>query len=352
MKKKLLVIVAFILFCIAAVPSRADAEPSVSARNAVLMDMDSGRVLTSKSAHERRSIASITKIMTALLAIESGRMNEKVKFSDRALQVEGSSLYLEKGQSLTLEELVYGLMLRSGNDAALAISEFVGGSTPKFVAMMNEKAKQIGMKNTVFMNPHGLDDPRHQSTAYDMALLTAKAMESPEYRKIVGTALYKTKSSPVRVWENKHRLVRDGGMITGGKTGYTKKTGRTLVTTAKKNGLHLVAVTLDAPDDWRDHQALFDEGFTEYKRITVVEKERFTVPGEHDFFYAKKTVRFPLTDKEKKTAYVRIVLEQKKKDGRAELWIGKKKQLEVPIYRSENSNQDASLWTKLKEAIR
>jgi D-alanyl-D-alanine carboxypeptidase (penicillin-binding protein 5/6) len=351
MKKKLLVVVASILLCIAAIPSRAAAEPYVSARNAVLMDMDSGRVIASKSEHERRPIASITKIMTALLAIESGRMSEKVKVSDRALQVEGSSLYLEKGQSLTLEELVYGLMLRSGNDAALAISEFVSGSTPEFVAMMNKKAKQIGMNNTVFMNPHGLDDPRHQSTAYDMALLTAKAMDSPEYRKIVGTASYKTESSPVRVWENKHRLVREGGMVTGGKTGYTKKTGRTLVTTAKQNGLHLVAVTLGAPDDWRDHQALFDDGFAAFKRVTVVEKKQFTVPGEHNFFYAKTTVRFPLTEEEKKTAYVRIVLEQKKKDGRAELWIGEEKQLEVPIFRSE-SHQDASLWAKVKEAIR
>ncbi|OMP65944.1 hypothetical protein BTO28_15185 [Domibacillus epiphyticus] len=349
--KKLLIIAAAILLCIAAIPSKAAAQPSVSARNAVLMDMDSGRVLASKSAHERRPIASITKIMTALLAIESGRMKEKVKISEEAVMVEGSSLYLEKGETLTLEELVYGLMLRSGNDSAIAISQFIGGSTPEFVAMMNKKAKQIGMKNTVFMNPHGLDDPQHQSTAYDMALLTAKAMDNLEFEKIVGTASYKTKSRPLRVWENKHRLVREGGRITGGKTGFTKRSGRTLVTTAKQNGLHLVTVTLDAPDDWRDHQALFDNGFISYRLVNVVEKEPFKVPGEHDFFYAKKMVRYPLTEEEKKIAYVRIVLDQKKdkSENSAELWIGDEKQMEVPIYRSKK--QETSFFEKVKGVL-
>ncbi|OLN23274.1 hypothetical protein BTO30_04715 [Domibacillus antri] len=350
MVKKLLIIAAAIILCIAAIPSKAAAQPFVSARNAVLMDMDSGRVIASKSAHERRPIASITKIMTALLAIESGRLQEEVIIREQSVQVEGSSLYMEKGDSLTLEELVYGLMLRSGNDAAMAISEFVGGSTPEFVAMMNRKAKLIGMKNTVFMNPHGLDDPGHHSTAYDMALLTAEAMDNLEFRKITGTVSYKTKSRPVRVWENKHRLVREGGRITGGKTGYTKKSGRTLVTTAKQNGLEFVAVTLGAPDDWRDHQALFDDGFTSYNRVTVVEKEPFQVPGERDFFYAKQTVRFPLTKEEKKNAYVRIILNKDKKKNRAELWIGEEKQLDVPIYRSET--REKSFFEKVKEVLR
>lgn len=347
MKKKLL-FAAILIISLAAIPSEASAQPSLSARNAVLMEMESGRVMAEKAAHERQEIASITKIMTALLAIESGRLQEKVPVSDRARQVEGSSLYLEKGDRLTLEELVYGLMLRSGNDAALAISELVGGTTEQFVVMMNQKAKKIGMRNTAFMNPHGLNDPGHYSTAYDMALLTAEAMKNETYKKVVSTKLYKTKSKPVKVWENKHRLVRSGGIITGGKTGFTKKAGRTLVTTAEKNGMELVAVTLDDPNDWLDHMTLFESAFSSYKRISVIETTPFSVPGEDDFFYAKKPIYYPMTEPEKRKAYIRVVLEGKK-SGYAELWIEKEKKVSTPIYRSET--EAPSIWEKIKKEL-
>lgn len=347
MKKRWLF--AFILLLgQAMVPSVTKAEPSLSAQTAVLMDMESGRVLSGKDEHVRLPIASITKIMTALLAVESGRLNEKVAISDRARQIEGSSLYLEKGDKLTLEELVYGLMLRSGNDAAVAISEHIGGSTEQFAVLMNEKAKKLGMRNTSFMNPHGLDDPAHYSTAYDMALLTAAAMKNETYRKIVSTSVYKTKSKPVRVWENKHRLVRNGGIITGGKTGFTKKSGRTLVTTAQENGMGLVAVTLNAPDDWLDHTSLFHYGFSSYKQTDIVGKTPFSVPGEADSFYAKKQVRYPMTNQEKKSAYLRIVLNSNKK-GTAELWIGTEKKASTPVYRTKSS--PPSFWTKIKKEL-
>ncbi len=347
MKKKLL-FAAILCVGLAATPTEAFAQPSLSAQNAVLMEMESGRVMVEKAPHERRPIASITKIMTALLAIESGRLKEKVPISDRARQVEGSSLYLEKGDRLTLEELTYGLMLRSGNDAALAISEFVSGSTEQFTVLMNKKAKQIGMKNTSFMNPHGLHDPGHYSTAYDMALLTAEAMKNETYKTIVSTTLYKTKSKPVRVWENKHRLVRSGGMITGGKTGYTKKAGRTLVTTAEEKGMELVVVTLNAPSDWSDHMSLFEEAFSSYKRVGIIGKTPFSIPGEKNFFYAKNTLYYPMTDQEKKSAYIRVVLEGRKK-GQAELWIEEEKKVSVPIYRSKT--ETPSFWKKLKKEL-
>ncbi|MCP3763234.1 D-alanyl-D-alanine carboxypeptidase [Domibacillus sp. A3M-37] len=329
-------------------PSVIRAELSLSAQNAVLMDMESGRVLVQKDAHVRRPIASITKIMTALLAVESGQLKETVSISDRARQVEGSSIYMEKGDKLTLEELVYGLMLRSGNDAATAISEYVGGSTEEFVVLMNEKAKKLGMRNTSFMNPHGLDDPAHYSTAYDMALLTAAAMKNETYRKIVSTSVYKTKSKPVRVWENKHRLVRNGGIITGGKTGFTKISGRTLVTTAKENSMGVVAVTLNAPNDWLDHTSLFDYAFSSYKQTVIVGKTPFSVPGEAESFYAKKQVRYPMTSEEKKSAYLRIVLSSNKK-GTAELWIGTEKKASTPVYRTKSS--PPSFWTKIKKEL-
>lgn len=347
MKKKGLF--AFILLLmLSAMPTAARAEPSVSAQSAVLLDMESSRVLAEKEAHVRLPIASITKIMTALLAVESGKLDEKVTISDRARQIEGSSLYLEKGDKLTLEELVYGLMLRSGNDAAIAISEHVGGTPEKFAAMMNKRAKELGMRNTSFMNPHGLDDPAHYSTAYDMAILTAAAMKNKTYRSIVSTSVFKTKSKPLRVWENKHRLVRNGGMITGGKTGFTKKSGRTLVTTAEKNNMSLAVVTLNAPDDWLDHTSLFNYGFSTYKQTIIVGKDPFSVPGETQLFYAKKQVRYPMTAEEKKTAYLRLVMGSGQK-GTAELWIGKEKETSINVYRIKGGS--ASFWAALKKEL-
>ncbi len=161
-------------------PDKTEASVSVSARNAVLIEQNSGRVLFEKNAHEVRRIASITKIMTAILAIESGEMNDMVTVSDRAIRAEGSSIYLKAGEKIKLEDLVYGLMLRSGNDAAVAIAEHVGGSLEGFVFLMNQKAEEIGMSHTHFANPHGLDDSKdHYSTAYDMAVLTRYAMVEP-----------------------------------------------------------------------------------------------------------------------------------------------------------------------------
>ncbi|WP_173427600.1 D-alanyl-D-alanine carboxypeptidase family protein, partial [Mesobacillus campisalis] len=252
------------------IPGLATASGSVSARNAILMEQNSGRVLYEKKAHDRQRIASITKIMTAILAIESGKLDEQVKVSSRAAGTEGSSLYLMGGEKTKLEDLVYGLMLRSGNDAAVAIAEHVGGSLEGFVFLMNQKAAEIGMENTHFANPHGLDDhENHYSTAYDMALLTRYAMNNETYRKISGTKVHRAPNpneSWDRVWKNKNRLLTElYKYTTGGKTGYTKRAKRTLVTTAAKGELELIAVTLNGPDDWNDHIFMYERGFEQYE---------------------------------------------------------------------------------------
>lgn len=255
-----LMIVCF-LVSILVYPSVGQAKPGVSANNAVLMEQSSGRVLYNKQAHEQRPIASITKIMTAIVAIESGKMNETVTVSDRAIHAIGSSIYLEKGEKIKLKDLVYGLMLRSGNDAAVAISEHVGGSVEGFVHLMNKKAKWLGMTNTSFANPHGLDADNHYSTAYDMALLMCYAMDNEVFRQVTETKIYKAEDGDY-VWRNKHKLLTSLYQHTiGGKTGYTSTAGRTLVTVAEKDGMELIAVTLNAPDDWRDHTGLFEWGF-------------------------------------------------------------------------------------------
>ena len=250
---------------------------NVTASSAILMDIDSKRVLYAKDIHEIRSVASISKIMTAVLAIESGKLDEVVTIGDEIDEAYGSGIYIKKGEQLSLRDLVYGLMLRSGNDAAYAIADYVGGND--FVEMMNNKASEIGMINTTFNNPCGLDEEMgNYSTAYDMAILAAYAMKLTEYKKIVGTKVYKLKTNKnTYLWINKHKLLGKYDYITGGKTGYTKKALRTLVTTASSNNLNLVVVTLNDGNDFKDHNFLFQYGFDNYTNKLILEKGRLSI---------------------------------------------------------------------------
>lgn len=262
--KAIIIISTIFLSFLSPLIGHAEEEPIVSANNAVLIEQSTGRILFAKKEHEKQNIASITKIMTAILAIESGKMDELAKASRKAVYTEGSSIYLTEGEKMKLEDLVYGLMMRSGNDAAIAIAEHVGGSEEGFVYLMNEKANWLGMLNTHFDNPHGLDSDTHYSSAYDMALLMRYAMQNEDFQTISGTKFYKPETREYG-WKNKNKLLTAYyNYCTGGKTGFTKKTGRTLVTTASKNGMNLIAVTLDAPNDWRDHIAMFEWGFKQY----------------------------------------------------------------------------------------
>lgn len=284
-------------------PTIGRAEPSVSANNAVLMEQSSGRVLLEKKAHDKRPIASITKIMTAIIAIESGKLNETVTVSKRAVYTIGSSIYLEQGEKIKLKDLVYGLMLRSGNDAAVAISEHVGGSMEGFTHLMNEKARWLGMTNTSFDNPHGLDSEDHYSTAYDMALLMRYAMDNDQFRQITKTKTYKPDSA--YTWQNKNKLLTQFyENCIGGKTGYTKIAGRTLVTAAEKSDMGLIAVTLDAPDDWRDHIGMYEWGYKNYDMTTIGTQGRVnysvTEPDTTVRGYLHEDVRLPLNQSEQK----------------------------------------------------
>ncbi|WP_338451749.1 D-alanyl-D-alanine carboxypeptidase family protein [Niallia oryzisoli] len=305
-------------------PLKTEASANASASSAVLMEQQSGRVLYEKKAHQVSRIASITKIMTAILAIESGKLNESVTVSEKAVRAEGSSIYLKPGEKIKLEDLVYGLMLRSGNDAAVAIAEHVGGSLDGFVYLMNQKAAEIGMENTHFANPHGLDDHEdHYSTAYDMALLTRYAMSNDTYKKISGTKVHRAPNpteSWDRVWKNKNRLLTElYEYTTGGKTGYTKRAKRTLVSTASKDGLDLIAVTLNGPDDWNDHINMYENGFQHYELVTVLKEG--TVKEIDDPFYKKKVYvkqdfLYPVTAEERKQFKIEYKLQKPKKEWR------------------------------------
>ncbi|PYI54984.1 D-alanyl-D-alanine carboxypeptidase family protein [Paenibacillus flagellatus] len=261
-----------------ALPSLSAAAPSgvqTSAEAAALIDVTSGRILVAKNGDKPMRIASLTKIMTAIVAIEHGRLSDQVKVGASAAGKEGSSLYLKAGEEMSLENLLYGLMLRSGNDAATAIAEHVGGSLEGFVYMMNEKAKLIGLRATQFKNPHGLDADGHYSTAEDMAKLTAYALRNPVFRDIVKT---KTKTAPNPnadwdyKWTNKNKMLSIYEGADGVKTGYTKTAKRCLVSSATRNGQQLAAVTLNAPNDWLDHTKLLDYGFANYPLTDLVQK--------------------------------------------------------------------------------
>ena len=309
---RIVMITTGIFFLLFLYPDSGRASVSISANNAILMDELTGRVLYEKNAHDQRPIASITKIMTAIIAIEQGDLKDPVKISERAVKTEGSSIYLKAGQTMSLEELLYGLMLRSGNDAAIAIAEHIGGSVEGFVLLMNNKARQLGMNHTNFKNPHGLYEEDHYSTAYDMALLTRYAMQDKTYKMITKTSFYKPISLTYG-WKNKHRLIN--GMYrysTGGKTGYTRNSGRTLVTSATKNDLDLIVVTLNAPSDWNDHITLFEWGFNNFRLEKLIEKGKTIYPIKDfdDFLegHIYEDVLFPIhiqeINKLKKHSYI------------------------------------------------
>lgn len=287
--KKLIYLFIFSQFFILFSPNihlvNAEESVNISAQKAVLIDQQTGRMLYGKDSHEQAPVASITKVMTALLAIEYGDLNEKVLTSKRATRVGGSSIYLQVDEKLSLEDLLYGLMLRSGNDAAVAIAEHIAGSVEGFSFLMNEKARYIGMTNTQFMNPHGLDEEGHYSTAYDIALLMRHAMENDVFKEISNTKSYLSEKRDYK-WFNKNKLLTHlYPHSTGGKTGFTKKAGRTLVSTALKNDIELIVVTLDASNDWNDHIQLYEKYFDKLNYVKLEKKGIRKVELEEEVMY-------------------------------------------------------------------
>lgn len=245
---------------------------ALSASSAVVMKADTGKVLFEKNAHAKMSMASTTKIMTALLAVESGKLECEVTVTKKMTAVEGTSMGLREGDVLTLRNIVKGMMLLSGNDAANAVADFLGGTAENFARLMNEKAEMIGMTDTNFVTPSGLDDDEHYTTAYDMALLASYAMNDPEFRALVSDYYGKVEYiSPAAeyTYRNHNRFLTMYDGACGIKTGFTKKSGRCLVTAVKKDGCILVAVTLNAPDDWNDHVALYDEALPKIENVSV-----------------------------------------------------------------------------------
>ena len=242
----------------------------ISAEAACLIEAESGRILYSKNGSKRMPMASTTKVMTAIVALESGiPLDTKIKVPKEAVGIEGSSVYLRQNEVVTFEMLLYALMLSSANDAAVAIAYVVSGSIDAFVDLMNNKANELGLVDTNFTNPHGLYDENHYTTAENLAKIMAFAMNNQDFATITSSQskAFAREDGTSFVLSNHNRLLKTYDGVIGGKTGFTKKSGRCLVTCAKRNGLKLIAVTLDAPDDWNDHTKLYDFGFANYELV-------------------------------------------------------------------------------------
>ncbi len=254
---------AALLAAVLFLPMEANA---LSAEKAILLDAATGRVLFEKNVDSRSLIASTTKIMTALIVCEQCNVLDRMRIPKEAVGIEGSSMYLQEGEILTIQELLYGLMLHSGNDAAVALAIYCGGTVEGFAELMNDKAHNLGLTGSHFVNPNGLDAPDHYSTARDLAILSAYAMDNPIFYKTVSA---KTVTVGERYLRNHNKLLWQVEGADGVKTGYTRAAGRLLVSSATRNGRRLIAVTINAPDDWRDHAALLGDGFSRYevKRI-------------------------------------------------------------------------------------
>lgn len=260
---------AAVLFAAAFFTTLVSAKENYSARYYVLMDGDTGEILCGKGIHEQALIASTTKIMTAMLAIENLDPNMLFVVPAQAVGIEGSSVYLREGEQITVKELLYGLMLHSGNDAAVALALAVDGSVKDFVFRMNLKAQELGMSHTHFDNPNGLDSKSHYSTAHDLAVLTREALRNSAFREVVGE---KEITIGSRSFRNHNRLLWMGDGILGVKTGYTRAAGRILVSAACRKGRTLIAVTICDGNDWVDHLNLYEQGFSLYDSRCLINK--------------------------------------------------------------------------------
>ena len=379
MKSKILsfvCIVIILLFLLSAVAgslsvfvraSHADSYYT-SAKSMCVMESSSKRVLASKNDSEKLAMASTTKIMTAITAIESGKdLDKPFIISPKAVGISGTSLYLRQGEVFSLRDLLYGLMLISGNDASVAIGEYVGGTTAKFLDMMNKKAKTIGALNSHFDNTHGLDSKTHYTTAYDLALITSYAMQNPTFREIVSTKNTKITNSDgkTRYLKNKNKLLSSLDGCNGVKTGFTDDAGRCLVTSCERDGMNVVCVVLNCGPMFEESKTLIEKAFSEYhlidltsgyafkNRIKVLSGQQESIEiGTHGKFL------YPLkTEELKKVKYVydlqesvEAPVEKGREIGKVEIFIDKDLLFSEKIYTMENVRRN-SIWEKLKDLI-
>ena len=301
--------------------------------------------------------------MTCILAIENANLDEMVKVDSSILKSYGSGIYISVGEEIKLIDLLYGLMLRSGNDAAIMISTYISGSEEEFVKLMNQKAKEIGMKNTIFYNSSGLDNTTrgNLSTSYDMALLTKYAMQNDTYKEIVKTKKHTVKTNlKTYIWHNKNKLL-SYDYVTGGKTGYTEKAKRTLVSTASKNNINLIVVTIKDSDDWNTHTTLYEKTFDNYINYKVLNKGNINIEKEtyYDYLYIKNDIYITMKKEGIHNLISHIKLEKKEnykagdRVGTNYIYLDETLVSEVPIYaKKAESNKEETIFDKIRRWLK
>lgn len=318
----------------------------LASTSTIVMDVDSGRILYQNNAYEKKLIASTTKIMTFVVAYEYAKdfLDVWVEAGDEVLKMYGTSIYLSYHEEMLLRDLLYGLMLRSGNDAASVIAKFVGGSEEGFVSLMNKKAKAIGMNNTIFSNPHGLDEnTQNYSTAYDMALLSIYANKIPFYQEVTKTKYYNAQTKiKAYAWTNRDKMVFTYPNFMSGKTGYTPSAGRTFVSSAMNDNLHLTIVTLNDDNHYERHRTLYEEMYQKYHRTLILSQNEFSL--KYPEMYIKKDIYYPLTTDEKENVKIEIGLNSTLKNSAGEVIVtlNNKEIIKEPIYQKEIKKDDLS----------
>ena len=316
---------------------------AISASSYIVMDTDNNRVLEGNNINKRSLIASITKIMTSMVVIDMTNVNKTVTIGDEVLKSFGSGIYVSVGEKISVINLLYGLMLRSGNDAAIALAYYTAGNMDNFAYLMNNKAKDIGMNNTTFVNSSGLEDgdKANYSTVYDMALLSGYAINNSLYKQIVGTKDITVKTDlKTYVWHNKNKLLSSYKYCVGGKTGFTEKARRTLVTNASKDGVNLTVVTFNDGNDFGDHKDLYEKYFDVLKEYEILSEG--PIKTKYDNTYLSKSFKMSLTKDEYKKLKKEIIYY----DDYASNIIGKVK---VSLNDKEYFTEDIYIKKEVKE---
>ena len=339
-----------VLFIILLIPFNVSAYGSAY----IVMDTDNNRVLEGNNIHAPHLVASTSKIMTALVVLNNIDVNQEVVINSEVLKSYGSGIYVEVGEQISVLDLFYGLMLRSGNDAAIALANEVGGSMAGFVTLMNETAQSIGMKNTNYLNSHGLEEAKkgNTSSAYDMALLSSFAMQNEIFRKITSTRKHIVKTNyKTYLWHNKNKLMLNYEYCTGGKTGFTELARRTLVTTASKNNVNLTIVTFKDGDDFNDHETLYNKYFSQLKKYPILKKGDIVTKQKNTFI--NDDFAMSLTEKEYQNIKINInYYEQNVTNILGEVMVSLygKVYFKTPIYLKEYEPR-LTFWQKLKNLL-
>ena len=331
-----------------------------TSHSSIVMDIDSGRILYQKNSNSEMLIASTTKLMTFLVTVSyaSNKLEDKVVVGDEVLKTYGTNMYLSLDEEVKLIDLLYGLMLRSGNDASVVIAKYVAGDIDQFVNLMNEKAKEIGMINTIFKNPHGLDEEtKNYSTAYDLGVLTRYLyLNYPIFKEIAGTKYYDF-SSNLKAYSliNRCKILFTYSYITTVKNGYTPIAGKSLVTTASKNNLDLLIVTLDDFDIYDNLKRLYEFYFDLYKKELILDKQKFTIPNKlNTKYFLKDNFYYPLKERELEKINTKILLEEKEDTiGKVQVYFQDNLIYEEKIYKEEKVKlKTNSIFNKIKKFLK